>query len=104
MDAMHVVVRIKKVAEVHSKIIDIAVLRAMDFFLLEGLHEALTFRVVVRIAGSAHARDHAMLKQGVDVSRRSVLHAAIGMMNQTRRWTARFYSRPQRFQRQFAGE
>ena len=56
---------------------------AIDFFVLEGLHEALGFCIVVRVAGSAHADRYIVVGEALAIIGRGILHAAIGMMNQT---------------------
>ena len=56
---------------------------AIDFFGLESLHETLGFGIVVRIAGPAHADGDLVAGEALTIIGRSILHAAIGMMNET---------------------
>lgn len=68
-----IVVGIEETAQIRAQVVNITVLGAADFLLLERLHKALAFGVVVRIARPAHARDDAMCEQRIDVSGRSIL-------------------------------
>ena len=62
---------------------DILEAAAIDFFGFEGLHEALGFGIVVRIAGPAHTDGDIVAGEALAIIGRSILHAAIGMMNET---------------------
>src|SRR4051812_19910887 len=87
VETQPIVVLIEELFQVSGEILEIAILIAVNFFLFEGLHKALASRIVIRIGRAAHAGNHAMSTQQSRVIGASVLHAAIGVMHQTR-WGA----------------
>ena len=62
---------------------DIFEAAAIDFFGFECLHEALGLGIVVGVAGPAHADGDIVAGEAPAVFGRGILHAAIGMMNET---------------------
>ena len=64
--------------------VQIRVVGAVDFLLLEGLKEALAASVVVRVSFAAHATDHLVAMQQVDILTAGVLHALVGVMDHAR--------------------
>ena len=67
-------------------VFDVPESAAIDFFGFEGLHEALCFGVVVRVARSAHADRNFVAGEALAIFGRRVLHATVGMMNETGRF------------------
>ena len=100
MQPLTVVDGFDKDPDVASGLIQIAVVASVDLLLLQGFHEAFALRIVVGISRPAHAWDHAVLKQHIDVSGGRILDAAIGMMNQARRGLPRFNGVPERRERE----
>src|SRR5712691_4944775 len=62
---------------------EISILRAVDFFVLQGFHERLRFCVVIGIAASAHADLDAVILEQIGVVLICVLTPAIRMVNQS---------------------
>src|SRR6266478_2511532 len=62
----------------------VAVLGAINLFVLQCFHERLAGRVVIGVTFAAHADLDAVLLQQAGVVVRSILHATIGMMRQSR--------------------
>ena len=69
-------------ADFQAGVVDVAVTTAIDFLLLECLHEALGLGIVVRIADPAHAGQDAMLLQHIGVLATGILDAAIGVVDE----------------------
>ena len=69
----NVVIAVDECVEVGAQILDVPVLETANLLLLQRFHEAFTFRIIVGIARPAHTRNHAVLKQHVDVSSRRIL-------------------------------
>ena len=71
-----------------ARVFKITIISAVDFLLLERFHKALHLGIVIRIADPAHARlDIIGSKHGAVITA-SILHAAIGMMDQaSTRWS-----------------
>src|SRR5258708_17713331 len=61
----------------------VTIFGSVNLLILKRLHKALGLGIVVGISAPAHADDHAVLLQQIDVSAAGILHAAIGMMHQT---------------------
>lgn len=57
------------------------VIGSVDFFDLQGLHEALCLCVVIGITDAAHRAAQACSLKGITVVLRGVLAAAVGMMD-----------------------
>ena len=72
---------IQKSADPPSGINQVVVLIEIYLFILERFHEALTLGIVVWVRFPAHADADLMTGERLRVCGRSVLHAAIGMMN-----------------------
>src|SRR5208337_1477010 len=53
----------------------------IDSFDLEGLHEALGFRVVVRVASAPHRTDKTAAKQGFPIGLSGILRTAIRVVD-----------------------
>ena len=66
-------------------VLEIAIVSAVDLLVLESLDEALRLRVVIRITDAAHARLDAVHLQQGGVLAASILHPAVGVMNQAAR-------------------
>jgi len=75
---------LEKFANTFARLLEIAIFVAVDLLILQRLHERLACGVVVRIALPAHADGGPMLLQQIRVVARSVLNAAIGMMDPSR--------------------
>ena len=58
---------------------------AIDFFGFEGLHETLSFGIVVRIAGPAHADGDIVPGEALAIFCRGILHATIRVMDEAGR-------------------
>jgi hypothetical protein len=84
-----IVVPVDKFLDVSAQVIEIAILVGVDFFPLQSLHETFAAGVVVRIRRAAHARNHPMPFENGDIAFAGILHAAIGMMDQTGRRLSR---------------
>ena len=54
----------------------------IDLLLLEGLHEALGFCIVIGIAGSAHAGMYGEGPQAANIVHAGILYPPVGMMDQ----------------------
>lgn len=78
--ALRVVNGIDESADAPAGIVCIPIGETLHLFLLQSLHEALRFRVVIRISDTAHARLDAVKMQKFGVGSARVLNAAIGMM------------------------
>src|SRR6266852_1863215 len=63
---------------------DVAVVIAIDLFVLQRFDKAFRHGVVVRITGPAHAAADAVLVEQITVVSASILYAAIGVMHQSR--------------------
>src|SRR5260370_16530812 len=74
---------------------EVAVFLPVHLLVLERLHEGLTGRVVVRISLPAHADLNLPRFQQIGIILRGVLHPAVGMMDQTRRWRSVGQRHPQ---------
>ena len=85
MQLLVVVGDLEERGQVGAQSVQIAPVAALHLFLFECFHESLCFSVVVGIAHAAHARLHASFGQQREVVGASVLDAAVGVMNQTRR-------------------
>jgi len=85
MQLATIVVPFDKFLDIFSQVIQVAVLVGVNLFPLQRLDEAFATGVVVRVGRPAHAGDHLMVEQNPHVFARSVLHAAIGVMNQAGR-------------------
>jgi hypothetical protein len=83
VEALGAVDGVDEDADETSCVLDILEAAAVDFFGLESLHETLGFGIVVRIAGPAHADGDIVVGEALAIVGRSILHAAIGMMNET---------------------
>src|SRR2546423_15375787 len=71
-----------------ARVFKITIVSAVDFLLLECFHEALRLGVVVGITDPAHARLDIIGSKHGGVITASILHAAIGMMDQaSTRWS-----------------
>ena len=75
-------------AYVGSGLLDRGIGLGVDLLLLQGSHEALGLGVVVGVAGPAHAGSDPMGLQPFAVFMASILHAAVGVVDETRRGTA----------------
>src|SRR4051812_7684517 len=96
MQTSGVVIAVEENAQIGTEIFNVPVLETANFFLLQRSHEAFALGIVIGIARPAHAWDHSMLKQCVDISGRRILNATIGMMNQAKRGLSRFNGAPER--------
>ena len=85
MEALGIVDGVDEDANGTSRVLDVLEAAAVDFFGLEGLHETLGFGIVVRIAGPAHADGDIVAGEALAIIGRSILHATVGMMNETGR-------------------
>src|SRR4029079_8443547 len=56
----------------------------VNFFALQGAHEALASRVVIGTSSPAHAGDHLVLGQDSQVVGTGILYAAVGVMHNSR--------------------
>lgn len=83
MEALGVIDRVDEDGDRAPCVFDILEAAAVDFFGLEGLHEALGFGVIVRISGPAHIDRDIVVGKALAVFGRRILYAAIGMMNKT---------------------
>lgn len=83
MEALGVVDGADEDADGTSCVCDVLEAAAVDFFGLEGLHETLGFGIVVRIAGPAHTDGDIMAGETLAIIVGRILHATIGMMNET---------------------
>ena len=83
MEALGIVDGVDEDANGTSRVLDVLEAAAVDFFGLEGLHEALGFGIVVGIAGPAHADGDIVTGEALAILGRGILHTTIGMMNET---------------------
>jgi len=59
----------------------IAISQSCNFFLLQGFHEALRTRIVIRIAHPAHTRLDPMRVEDVRIAAASVLNSPVRVVN-----------------------
>src|SRR5439155_27282626 len=85
VQTMAIVDVFEKGAYRRTRMVYVAVGPSVDLLLLERLHEALRLGVVVGTADAAHARPDVMRLQDGGVIAACVLHAAVGMVDQTAR-------------------
>ena len=83
MQSLLIVVPVDKFLDVSAQVIEIAILVGVDFFPLQSLQKTFAAGVVVRIRRAAHARNHSMPFENGAIVFAGILHAAIGMMDQT---------------------
>src|SRR5580692_9665031 len=87
-------------AYVGSGCLDRGVGLGVDFLLLQCSHEALGLGVVVGVAGAAHAGSDPVGLQPFAIFVAGVLHAAVGVVDETRRGTAGRQRHVERLDRQ----
>ena len=87
-------------AYVGSGFLDRGVGFRVHFLLLQGSHEALGLGVVVGVAGAAHAGFDAVGLQPFAIFVAGILHAAVGVVDETRRGTAGRQRHVERFDSQ----
>ena len=85
MQPQAIVVGADELFQMLGKLLEIRVLIAIDFLLLQGLHEAFTKRIVVGISRPAHTGHHLAGRQNRDVFGAGVLRALIRVMHYPRR-------------------
>src|SRR5580704_19058219 len=78
-----IVIAFDKLLDVGLQIGPVAVPASVNLLLFERLDEAFALGVVVRVSGAAHAGHDAMLLEQGGVDDRGVLHAAVGVVDQT---------------------
>ena len=71
----------------HDVLVGLVVVE-INLFVFHRFDEALRLGVVVRVASAAHRSAQAPFDQHLPVSRRTVLAAAVGVMNATGLWSA----------------
>ena len=81
MQPLLIVVVCDELLQVRRQILKVAVLLAVDLLLLQGLHEAFTDGVVIGIRRPAHARDHVLELELLDIIGAGILDPLVGMMN-----------------------
>src|SRR5450432_2449118 len=86
MQPQAIVVGSEELFQMLGKLVEIRILVAVDFLLFQGLHKALTSRVIVGIGRTAHARDHSAGLENRSVFGARILGALIGVMHYSRRW------------------
>ncbi len=82
MEAFAIVRGFQKGSDSGSCLGQVAVFDAMHLLVLKRLHEALGFSIVVRVAFAAHTDLDTVRGEQLCVLAASVLHAAVGVMNQ----------------------
>src|SRR5262245_1485789 len=75
---------LQELADIRASLVEITIFVAVDLLILQRFQEGLTGGVVVRVALAAHADLRLVLSEHLRVLLRSILHAAIGMVHQTR--------------------
>ncbi|MER9714111.1 hypothetical protein NKJ13_28430 [Mesorhizobium sp. M0174] len=80
MPALRVVKGVDESADALAGIICILIGETLHLFLLQGFHEALRLRVIVRIANTAHARLETVKMQKFGVDPAGMLSSAVGEM------------------------
>src|SRR5271167_2579129 len=86
MQALLVVNFLQELSDRSFGFLQIAVFRAVDFLVFEGLDKTFRSGIVVRVRHPAHAATNAVLFQLCPVVLRSILHAPVGMVYQARLW------------------
>src|ERR1035437_868673 len=81
MQPKAIVVGAEELFQMLGKLVEIRILVAIDFLLFQGLHKALTSRVIVGIGRTAHAWDHLAGLQNRSVFGARILGALIGVMH-----------------------
>src|SRR6266487_4099463 len=79
-----IVVGAEELFQVLGKLVEIRILVAVDFLLLQGLHKALTSGVIVGIGRTAHARDQLTGFENRSVFGARILGTLIGVMHYSR--------------------
>ncbi len=85
MQTAAVVVALDEVLDVRAQVIEILIIVDIDLLPLERLDEALTTGIVVGVRRPTHAGDRLLAAQAPHVGAGSVLHTAIGVMDQAGR-------------------
>src|SRR5215831_17194178 len=88
----------QKQADGSASFVKVPVFSAINFLVLQSLHERLAGGVVVRIPAPAHADANTVSCQQVHVVAGGVLHALVGMMDQAGRGTPPTKCHAQSFQ------
>src|ERR1700693_6591853 len=88
MQALLVVDFLQELSHQSLGFLEVAVLGAVDFLVFESLNETLRLGIVVRRRQPAHADANAVLFELCGVIPRGILHPAVGMMYEPRRWPA----------------
>jgi len=91
-----VVITLDELFQMIAQIIQIRVLIRVNLFAFQRLDEALATRIVVRVSRPTHARLNRVLFQDRNVFSRSILDAAIRMMDHPGQWLARINRHCQR--------
>src|SRR2546425_673758 len=85
MQPQAIVISTEELFQMLGKLVEIRILVAVDFFLFQSLHKALTSRVIVGIGGTAHAGNLWAAPETPSVFGARIRAALIGVMHASRR-------------------
>src|SRR5579863_1983968 len=88
MQSATVVIMLNEFLQAFAQVFGIAIRASVNLFLFQRLQKALAGSIVVRIARSAHARQHPKMPELLHILSTRVLHTLVRMMNNTRRWSS----------------